>query len=92
MSETLIDIGSVVAIIGLAVSVFALYMNYRKTKKDLELAKKYLHTLSELVKTYRMGLKSQQQLEKEKLQWRRLEGFAKALGWAFEHLGEEEGE
>lgn len=64
MNEVLMDIGSVIAIISLAVSVFTLYLGYRKTKKDLELAKKYLHTLSELVKTYRMGLKSQQQLRK----------------------------
>lgn len=90
MSLSLSEIASIIAVVSLAISVLKLYLEQRKAKKDLELAKKYLHTLSELVKTYRMGLKSQQQLEKEKLQWRRLEGFGKALGWAFEHLGEEE--
>jgi Co/Zn/Cd efflux system component len=89
MSLSLSDIGSIIAIIGLVVAVLKLYLEQRKAKKDLELAKEYLHTLSELVKSYKIGVQSLQQLEKEKLQWDTLKSFGKALGWVIEHSEEE---
>jgi len=86
MSELLVDIGSGIAIASLIIAVIKLYLEQRKAKKDLELSKEYLKTLSELVKS----LESQQQLEKEKLQWDRLKNIGKALGWFFEHSEEAE--
>jgi len=75
--------------VGLAISVFTLYLNQRRTKKELELAKEYIQILSKLVESYKKGMESQQQLEKEKLQWQKLEGIGKLLGWVVEHAGEE---
>ena len=89
MSEPLIDIASVVAIVGLAISVITLYLNQRKTKKDLELAKEYIQLLSKLVESYRKGIESQQQLEKDKFEWRKLETLGKAL-WGVVKYSEEE--
>jgi hypothetical protein len=86
MSESLIDIISGIAIVGLIITVIKLYLEQRKAKKDLELSKEYLKTLSELVKS----LESQQQLEKEKLQWDRLTGIGKTLGWLYEKTKESE--
>jgi hypothetical protein len=39
MGEPLIDVGSVIAMVGLAISVITLYLNQRKTKKELKLTK-----------------------------------------------------
>lgn len=89
MSE-LIDIGSSVAIIGLIISVITLYLNQRKTKKELGLTKEYIKVLSQLVESYKKGLESQHQLEKQKFQWKQLESIGKALGWIAEHSEEEE--
>jgi hypothetical protein len=85
MSELLLDIGSAVTIVGLVLAVLKMYLEQRKAKKERELQKKYLLTLSQLVKS----LESQQQLEKEKLQWDKLTGIGKMLGWVAEHLEEE---
>lgn len=84
MSESLKDIGSITAIVSLAIAVVKLYLDQRKAKKERQLQKEYLLTLSQLVKS----LESQQQLEKEKLQWDKLTGIGKTLGWIAEHLEE----
>lgn len=89
MSE-MVDIGSMVAIIGLIVSVVTLYFNQRKTKKELDLTKEYIKVLSQLVESYKKSLEAQQELEQKKLLWQQLEGIGKALGWIAEHTGEEE--
>lgn len=86
MSELFIDIGSLIAIAGLIFAVINLYLEQRKAKKELELSKEYLKTLSDIVKS----LQVQQQLEKEKLQWDRLRDIGKALGWLIERSEEEE--
>jgi len=87
MSE-LIDVGSIVAIIGLVISVVTLYLNQRKTRKELELTKEYIKVLSQLVESYKKGLEAQQELENRKLLWQQLKGFGKALGWIVEHSEE----
>jgi len=89
MSLPLIDIGSLIAVVGLATSVVTLYFNQRKTKKDLELAKEYIHVLSKLVESYRKGIESQQQFEKDKFEWRKLETLGKALWGIVKHSEEE---
>ena len=88
MSEQLLDIGSAVAIVGLIISVVTLFLNQRKTKKELELTKEYLKTLSELVQTYRKGVDSQAQLQKERFEHEKLRDAAKALGWLWERSEE----
>jgi type II secretory pathway pseudopilin PulG len=85
MSLPLTDIGSAIAIVGLAISVITLYFNQRKTKKELELAKEYVHALSRLFESYRESSRSHQQLEKEKLDWDKLKTIGKALGWMIEY-------
>ncbi|NIO38546.1 hypothetical protein GTO27_12745 [Candidatus Bathyarchaeota archaeon] len=85
MSLPLVDIGSVVAIVGLAISVITLYFNQRKTRKELELAKEYVQILSRLVDSYRTSATSRQQLEKERLEWDKLKTIGKALGWIIEY-------
>lgn len=85
MSLPLIDIGSIIAIVGLAITVLKLHLDQRKSKKELELAKEYLTTLTNLVKS----MASQQQLEKEKFEWNKLVTIGKALGWLYEHSEEE---
>jgi len=81
--------GSIVAIIGLVLSVITLYLNQRKTKKELELTKEYIKVLSKLVESYKRGLEEQKELENRKLLWQQLEGFGRALGWIAEHYEEE---
>jgi len=49
MGEPLIDVGSVIAMVGLAIPVITLYLNQRKTKKELKLTKEYIQILSQLV-------------------------------------------
>jgi len=90
MSEQIIDIASIVAIAGLIVSVITLYLNQRKTKKELELAKEYVHTLSRLVESYRTGMRTNQQLQKEKFEWEKLKTIGKAFGWMIEHSEEDD--
>lgn len=85
MSPSLIDIGSAIAIIGLVISVITLYLNQRKTRKELELAKEYVHVLSSLVESYKKSIVSQQRLGKEKLEWDKLKTIGKALGWMIEY-------
>jgi len=90
MSSPLVDIGSIVAIVGLAIAVLKLYLEHRKAKKDLKLAKEYLQILTRLVESYKKGTESRQQLEKQRFEWQKLETTGKALWGLFKHF--EEGE
>ena len=89
MSLPLFDIGSVVAIVGLAITVAKLYLEQRKAKKDIELSKQGLKILSRLVETYQRGQASQLQLEKQKLEFDKWKSAAKALGWILDRVEEE---
>jgi len=86
MSIPLIDIGSTVAIMGLVISVLTLYLNQRKTKKEIELAKQYIQILSGLVESYEKRMNSHERLEKDKLEWDKLKTIGKALGWVVDYL------
>ena len=85
MSELLLDIGSVVTIVGLVLAVLKLYLEQRKANREREFEKEYLRTLSELVKS----MQTQQQAEKEQFQWNRLRDIGKMFGWIIEHSGAE---
>ncbi len=89
MSMPLLDIGSVVAIVGLAITVIKLYLEQRKAKKDIELSKQGLKVLSRLVESYEKGQKSQLELEKRKLELETWKSAAKAFGWLLERAEEE---
>lgn len=79
MDLSALDIGSLVAIVGLIVTVLKLYLDQRKARKEIELSKQYIQTLSKLVESYMKSQESQQQLEKQKLDWQKLKDTAKAL-------------
>lgn len=85
----LLDIGSVVAIIGLAITVVKLYLEQRKARKDIELSKQGLNILSRIVEASEKGQESQLQLEKRKLDLQTWKAAAKAFGWVLERMEEE---
>jgi len=87
-----LDYGTIIAIVGLFISIIKLYLDQRKAKKDLELSKRGLKILSRLVETYRKGHESQLQLQREKLEWEKWKDLAKTAGWVWEHLEEYEEE
>lgn len=89
MSSILLDIGSVVAIVMLVITVIKLYLEQRKAKKDIELSKQGLRVLSRLVEAYQKGQASQLQLQKEKLELEKWKAAAKAFGWLWERAEEE---
>lgn len=84
------DVVSLVAILGLIITVVKLYLNQRKAKKDIELSKRGLEILSRLVEAYRKGQESRQQLEREKLEFERWKAVAKAAGWVLDRLEPED--
>jgi len=84
------DVASVVAISGLIITVVKLYLDQRKTKRDIELSKRGLEILSRLVEAYRRGQESEQQLEREKLDFERWKAFAKAAGWVLDRIESED--
>ena len=52
MSLLWLDFGSLLAIVGLAITVVKLYLDQRRTKKEVELSKRGLQILSNLVEVY----------------------------------------
>ena len=90
MGLPLLDIGSVVAIVGLAITVIKLYLEQRKAKKDIELSKQGLKVLSRLVEAYQKGQESQLQLQKEMFEFKKWKAAAKAIGWLWERAEKEE--
>jgi len=89
MSLSPIEVGSIITsiatLVGVIIAFAKLYWEQQKAKKDIELSKQYLKTLSRLVY-------EREKLEREKLEWRKLEGIGKALGWILNRTEYEEEE
>jgi len=88
-----VDIGSITAILSVIAAVIGLYLKYRKARKDIELAKRGLAILSELVDSLRRAQESGLQLERERLElkkreqeWNKFRDIAKAAGWIWERF------
>ena len=81
-----LDYGTIVAIVGLVITVLKLYFDQRKARADIELSKRGLEILSRLVAAYKRGQESQQALEREKLELTKWKAIAKAAGWALDRL------
>lgn len=92
MNPSLLDYGTIVAIIGLVITVVKLYLDRRRARSDIELSKRGLEILSRLVTAYKRGQESQQALEKEKLDLEKWKALAKAAGWALDRFYFEEEE
>jgi len=90
MSLPYLDIGSVIALVGLAIAVLKLYLEHRKSKKDLRLAKEYIRILSNLVESYKKDVESKQQLKRQKLEWNKLKTLGKSLWEVFKYSEEEQ--
>lgn len=87
MGLFLSDYVSIIMAIGtLAIAVIKLYLNQRKVKKDVELSKQYLETLSKLVQSHIKRKESERQLARDKFEHKKLKTYGKALGWIWEHL------
>lgn len=86
MSLSLAEIGSIVtstaAIIGLIIAFVKLYLDQRKTRKEVELSKQYLKALSKLVESHIRSQESQQQIQKRKFEWDQIKDIGKAL-WEY---------
>lgn len=78
-----IDVGSIVGISSLILTVAKLYFEQRKTKKELELSKQYLQNLTQI-------LRGQQDLDKQKLEWQKLTDIGRALWKLSQPIEEEE--
>lgn len=92
MSLLWLDIGSLIAIVGLAITVVKLYLDRRRTKKEVELSKRGLRILSNLVEAYQKeqaSQASQLQLKKEMFELEKWKAAAKAFGWIWERMEEE---
>ena len=91
MALSVLDyVGIIVPIATLTVAVVKLYLEQRKAKRDIELSKRGLKVLSRLVEAYQKGQTSQLQLQKEKLELEKWKAAAKAFGWLWERVEEEE--
>lgn len=86
------DYGTIVAIVGLAITIVKLYLDQRRARADIELSKRGLEILSRLVAAYKRGKESQQALEREKLELEKWKALAKAAGWALDRFYFEEEE
>jgi len=73
------NVGTVIAIASLIVTVVKLYLDQRKSRKEIELSKQYVQTLSKLVESHIKSQESQQQLEKQRFDWQKLKDIAKGL-------------
>jgi len=82
----IVDIGSMVGIVGLIIAFIELYLKQQKTKKEIELSKQYLETLSKIVQSHIKRQESRQQLDRDKFEHEKLKTYGKALGWIWEHL------
>jgi len=78
-----VEIGSIItsitALIGLIIAFVKLYLDQRKTRKEIELSKQYLQALSKLVESHIKSQESQQQIEKQKLEWKKMTDIGKTL-------------
>jgi len=85
-------LGIIVPLVSLALAVLKLYLDQRRTKREIEISKQGIMILSRVVESYKKGQESMQQLEREKLAFERWKAAAKAIGWIFERLESEEEE
>ena len=74
---------------GLAITVVKLYLDQRRTKKEVELSKRGLQILSNLVEAYQKKQASQLQLKKEMFELEKWKAAAKTLGWIWQRMEEE---
>ena len=79
---------SVVALISVIIAFAKLYFDQQKSKKEIELSKQYLKSLSQLVESHIRSQETQQQIEKQKLNWQILKDVGRGL-WEFA-ISEEE--
>lgn len=79
---------SVATLIGVIIVFAKLYLDQRKSKKEIELSKQYLKSLSKLVESHIRSQETQQQIERQKLNWQILKDVGKAL-WEFATSEEE---
>ena len=83
MSLSLVEIGSIITniatIIGLIIAFAKLHLDQQKSKEEIELSKQYLKSLSQLVESHVKSQESQQQIEKDRLNWQKLKDAGKAL-------------
>lgn len=73
------DIGSLVATIGLIITVIKLYLDQLKERERRKMSERYLRALSQVVESHIKTQESQQQLETQKLQWQVLKDVGKTL-------------
>ena len=92
MSLSPVEIGSLLANAATVASVVVAFLKLRsdqqKSRREIELSKKYLKSLSELVQAHTRSQDSQQELEIERLNWQKLTDLGKAL-WAVATYEEE---
>lgn len=92
MSLLWLDIGSLIAIVGLAITVVKLYLDQRRTKKEVELSKRGLRILSNLAEAYQKeqaSQASQLQLKKEMFEFEKWKAATKIFGWIWERMEED---
>lgn len=70
---------SIATLIGVIIAFTKLYLDQQKSKKDIELSKQYLKSLSKLVESHIRSQETQQQIERENLNWQKLKDIGKAL-------------
>jgi len=83
MSLSLVEIGSIITniatIIGLIIAFAKLHLDQQKFKKEIELSKQYLKSLSKLVESHIKSQETQEQIEKQKLNWQIVKDVGKVL-------------
>jgi len=100
MSFSPVEVGSIITsiatLIGVIIALVKLHLDQQKftkemelSKKEMELSKQYLKNLSQLVESHIRSQTSQQQIEREKLNWQQLKDIGKAL-WEYATSEEEE--
>lgn len=80
---------SVVVLISVIIAFAKLYLDQKKSKREIELSKQYLKSLSKLVESHIRSQETQKQIETQKLNWQILKDVGKAL-WELA-TSEEEG-
>ena len=87
-----LDIGTLIAIAGLAITIVKPYLAQRRTKKEVKLSKQGPKIPPKLVEIYQKeeaSQASQLQLKKEMFEFTKWKADAKAFGWIWERMEEE---
>ena len=89
-----VEIGSIATSIAALISSIAafvkLYLDQRKTKKEVELTVKYLRELSKFVESNIKARESQQQIKREEFEWQKVKDIGKGLFELLKYEMEEE--